>query len=182
MPNPPSTNNYAIGKGRLYIAAWSGGSIGTYDDMGNCSSCEIEPTVEKLPHYSSRSGFRTKDKNPTVQTDYMVNITLDEMAAENLRRYLIAGGSGNNITAMQNAQQEYALRFISDNPIGPNQQWDFWKGTLMPNGALQLIGEEWIAMNIQFEGLADVAGHASSPYFTVASTEATSTTTTTTTV
>lgn len=181
MPQAPSTNNYVIGKGRMYVAEWSGGAIGAYEDMGNATSAEIEPTIERLAHYSSRSGFRTKDKNPVIQTEYMLNITLDEICAANLRRFLIAGGSGNTILGLQGSNKEYAIRFISDNPIGPNSTWNFWKCTISPNGAMQLIGDEWMTMTISCEGLADAGGHPTSPYFTVDTTEPTSTTTTTTT-
>lgn len=182
MPQPHSTGNYAIGKGILYIAEWSGGAIGQYFDMGNCPSLEIEPTLERLPHYSSRSGFREKDKNPVIQTEYMLNFGLDEPAAVNLNRFLLGTlQNATTILGMQSANIEYALRFISDNPLGPNQTWDFWKCTLSPNGAMQLIGEEWMTMNFQAEGLADTGGHPTSPYFTIVSTENTSTTTSTTT-
>ena len=68
---------------------------------------------------------------------------------------------------MQDADKEYALRFTSDNPIGPNQIWDLWKLTLSPNGAIQLIGEEWMIMSFSGEGLADTVNHVESPYITV---------------
>lgn len=181
MPQPHSTNNYAIGKGILYIAEWSGGSIGDYYDVGNCTSLEVEPSIERLPHYSSRSGFRVKDKNPIIQTEYMVNFVLDEPAAVNIRRFLMGAGSGNTVLAMMATDKEYALRFVSDNPIGPNAQWDFWKLTLSPNGSMQLIGEEYMTLSYSGEGLADTGGHPTSPYITVVTQEATSTTTTTTT-
>jgi len=182
MPQPSSTNNLAIGKGILSIALWAGGSIGSYEDMGNVNSLEIEPTLERLPHYSSRSGFRTKDKNPIIQTEYVLNFVAEEIAAANLNRFLL--GSLQNATTvlgLMGTNAEYACRFISDNPLGPNQTWDFWKLTLSPNGAMQLIGEEWMSMSFTGEGLADTGGHPTSPYFTVVTTENTSTTTTTTT-
>jgi hypothetical protein len=181
MAQPHSTQNYAVGKGILSIAEWSGGSIGAYFDMGDCLSMEVEPSVEKLDHYSHRSGFRTKDATSVIESNYTVTFELDEPCAENLARFLLGTLSGQNtILALQNTEQEYALRFVADNPRGPNQTWDFWKCTLSPAGALQLIGDEWMTMSIVADGLADEAGHATSPYFTVVSTEHTSTTTTTT--
>lgn len=182
MPTPHSTNNYQISKGILYIAEWSGGSIGTYKDMGNCPTAEIEPVIERLPHYSSRSGFRIKDKNPIISTEYTVRFDLDEMAAQNLAKFLMGSVAGGNIiSAMQDTDKEYAIRLVEDNPAGPNKTWDFWKLTLGPGGPLQLIGDgsAWAVMSLQGEGLADVAGHPTSPYITV--TFATTTTTTTTT-
>jgi len=168
---PHSSENYAIGKGVLYIGEWSGTTPpvdpGGYDDMGNCPSVELEPTTERLPHYSSRSDFRLKDKNPVIQRDYLLNFSCDEMAAVNLNRYLMGNITGSLINAMQAVNREFALKFISDNPIGPNETWYFWKVTLTPNGALSLIGEEWMVMGFTAEGLADIENHPSSPYFDV---------------
>ena len=182
MPSPHSTDNYAIGKGILYVGEWTGtnppADPGGFTDMGNCSSIEVEPTVERLAHYSSRTGFRTKDKNPIIQSDYTVNFDLDEVAAVNLNKFLMGTLSGVNVVqALQAADQEFALKFISDNPLGPNQTWKFHRCTLAPNGALNLIGEEWMVMSFTAEGLSDVANNADSPYFTV--TFVTTTTTTT---
>ena len=180
MPAPHSTQNYTIGKGILTIAEWSGGAIGTYYDVGNCTSLEVEPAVEKLHHYSQRSGFRTKDKTSIIEANYTVNFVLDEPAATNLNKLLLATTSGLKVQALQGVNTEYALKFTADNPTGPNHVWDFWKCYLSPNGAFQLIGDEWQTLSFTAEGLADTAGHASSPYFTI-STAAGETTTTTTT-
>lgn len=179
---PSSVNLLSIGKGILTIAQWVGGSIGAYEDMGNVNSLEVEPVIERLPHYSSRSGFRTKDRNPIIQTDYTLSFVAEEIAAVNLNRFLLGTLSGQRtVLGMQGANIEYAVHFVSDNPIGPNQVWDFWKLTLSPAGALQLIGEEWMSLSFSGEGLADLGGHPTSPYFTMISAEATSTTTSTTT-
>jgi hypothetical protein len=185
MPTPANVQNYAIGKGILYIGEWSGNTPPTdpagYEDMGNVTSIEIEPTVERLPHYSSRSGFRTKDRNPVIQTEYAIRFDADEMAAVNLNHYLLGTRYGADVQALMATDKEYALKFISDNPIGPNQTWRCWKATLMPNGPLQLIGEEYMMMSFAGEGLADVANHSTSPYITVTYVTTTTTTTTTTT-
>ena len=83
MPDPHSVENYSIGKGILWIAEWVGTVAPTwpsdYREMGNCPSIEVEPALERLAHYSSRSGFRLKDKNPVIQTEYNVNFDSDEI-------------------------------------------------------------------------------------------------------
>lgn len=168
MANAHNTDLYVVGKGILSIAERSGNTIGTYYDAGNCPSMQVEPAVEKLPHYSQRTGYRTKDKNPIIQTDYSVTFQLDEFSASNLAKFLIGTVTdGMVVRGLQGSNKEYALRFISDNPTGPNQQWDFWRVTLSPNGPLQLIGDEWLIMDFQAEGLSDVAAHPVSPYFDV---------------
>lgn len=185
--SPHSVDLYTIGKGILYIALWNGTTPPTYPDdyvdVGNCTSFTLEPTTEQLPHYSSRSGLRTKDKNPTISLEYAVNFTLDEIAAANINRFLMGtlDASGDVIHGLQNADQEYGLYFVSDNPIGENQVWKMWRMTLKPAGAMQLIGEEYLEMQYTGEGLSDSANHASSPYFDVQIVTTTSTTTTTTT-
>ncbi len=168
MANPHSTDNYAIGKGVLEIAEFSGGAPGTYRNVGNCPSFEIEPSIERLPHYSSIQNFREKDKNPIIQTEYTVTFDLDEMAATNMARYMMGTlTEGMQVLGLQATDQEFALRFTSANPIGPDQVWDFWRMTLSPNGPVQLIGEEYMIMSFSGEGLADTTNQSMSPYFTV---------------
>jgi len=185
MPNDsqtaPNTDNYAVGKGKLYIATWTG-STPSYSEMGNCPSIEVEPTLEKLPHYSSQSGYKTKDKNPITQTDYNVNFDCDEITTANLSKFLMGTQSsesnGPTILGLQASDTEYALQFVSDNPVGPDYIWTFHKCTITPNGAISLIGEEWMAMSYTAEGLADTANQASSPYFNVRAHTTTTTSTT----
>jgi len=182
MPFSHSVDNYAIGKGILWIAAWSGTTPptdpGDFEDIGNAPSIEVEPSVERLPHYSSRTGLRLKDKNPIIQSEYAINFELDEPAAAQMNLFLMGTLSGSNvIQALEAANIEYALKFVSDNPFGPNQTWKFHKVSLAPNGPVQLIGEEYMTMSFAGEGLADTANNADSPYMTV--TYVTTTTTTT---
>ena len=166
---PPSTDNYAIGKGVLYISNYVSGQSPSWSEMGNCPSIEVEPMVERTPHYSSQSGYKTKDKNPATSTDYTVNFDCDEIATANLRKYLMGttGSHSHEIYALQAADEEYALKFVSDNPTGPNFTWIFHRCTIQSNGAMALIGEDWMAMSFTAEGLSDSTNNASSPYFDV---------------
>lgn len=181
--SPHNTDLYSIGKGILYIGTWSGttppNDPAGYEDVGNCTSFEVEPMVERLEHYSSRTGYRTRDKYPIIETKYTITFDLDEVAAKNLAKYLQGTLSDPDIYALEAADVEYAVKFVSDNPTGPNQTWRFWRCVLSPNGAMQLIGDEWAIMSFTGEGLSDSTNHASSPYFTV--TYGTSTTTSSTT-
>ena len=180
---PQSSHNtdlYTIGKGILYIKEF-GASDNDYADMGNAPNAEIEPIIERLPHYSSRSGYRTKDKNPTISTEYNLNITLDEISQANLAKFLMGSLSTDLITisALQMADQEYSIKFIEDNPIGLNKIWFFHRLTISPNGAMSLITEEWEQISITCEGLSDVSNNPTSPYFTVTAVTTTTTTTST---
>jgi len=188
MATPASINNYTIGKGKLYIANWTlAGGAGAYSEMGNCPSIEVEPSVDRLEHFSSREGLRERDAYPVVQTQYTITFECDEMASTNLTKYLLGTQSGDSIYILQNAEKEYALKFEATNPIGVKYRWFFHRVALTPNGAIALIGDnEWQSMSFTGEGLADSTNQASSPYATVnrittTTTSSTSTTTSSTT-
>lgn len=187
MTEPHSTSLYIpSGRGILYIAEWSGTVPPTeldYVDVGNCPSMEIEPTQERRPHYSSRAGLRVKDLNPVTQLDYTLTFDLDEISANNIKIFLM--GTLNEATkvvsGMTNGNQEFAIKFVSDNPIGPDQIYYFHRCTIAPNAAMQLIGEEYLVMSYTAEGLADTEYNPDSPYFNMKYVTTTTTTTTTTT-
>jgi len=163
MANPHSTDNYVIGKGKLQIAEFVSGAPGTYVDVGNCPRFELEPALTRLPHYSSRSGYRTKDKNPITEVNYNVAFDLDEIAATNMKIFMM----GTLVEGFKVYGQEFALRFTSDNPTGPNYVVDCWRVTLSPGGPVQLVGEDWMIMSFTGEGLADTVNQSPSPYFTI---------------
>ena len=179
-PLNPSTELYTLGKGVLWIAEWSGGSPGAYADVGNCPKMEVEITVEKLDHFSSRSGAKNKDKSVVIERGYKVNFDLDEKSNKNLAMFLLGSQVGNTVRALTNTTKEYAIKFKADNAAGPNDKWEFWKSSISPSGNASLITDDWMKFSYIAEGLADIAMHASSPYFDVTGTTTTSTTTTTT--
>ncbi|MBW2066894.1 MAG: hypothetical protein JRJ03_18445, partial [Deltaproteobacteria bacterium] len=89
MPlSPHNTELHELGRGKLYIAEWSGGSPGSYEEVGNCPRFEFEVTEESLPHKESRGGIRTQDKIATIEAGYTLSFDLDEIAAANLAKYV----------------------------------------------------------------------------------------------
>jgi len=180
IDSSPSVANYQLGRGILSIGEWSGTNPPTeYTDVGNCPKFEFEVTEELLSHYSSRAGTRTKDKTVILETGYKVSFELDEVSRYNLAMFVKGTIVGNTVLANTQLTKEYAIKFVSDNPAGQNQKWEFWRCKLSPSGAFGLISDEWSKMSFEGEGLADMANHPTSPYFT--STFETTTTTTTTT-
>lgn len=149
-----------IGKGNMYMGLWSGTTFPvSMVAVGNCPSFEIEPTEEKLPHYSSQVPNRTKDAEVVIETGYTLSFILDEWTRENIAKY-IRGiivepqvGVDAYIKGGEALSQEWAVRFISDNTYGPNFQWDCWRVSLGPGGAAGLISEEFGQMSYTAEGL-----------------------------
>ena len=167
MATPHSTDNYTLSRGILHVATWSGGSAGSYTDMGNCSNLEVEPVVENLPHYSKRASTKEKDKTVVLETGYNLTFDLDELATVNLAKFVMGTISGTTILGLQSVTTEYALKFVETNPEGPDKTWFFHKCKITPNGSLALLGDEWLNMSYAAEGLTDVANNAASPLFTI---------------
>lgn len=184
MPASPSTDLYTLGRGILSIREWVGTTPpnGAWKDLGNCPDFNIEVTKEDLPHYSSRSGIRSKDKTTVLETGYNLNLVLDEISMYNLKMFLRGTISGGNIIrANTDISKEFNLKFVSDNAEGPNQTWEFWKAKLSPASAFNLISNEWAKLEFNGEGLSDATNHSTSPFFNVTYDTTTTTTSTSTT-
>jgi len=179
-----STTLYTLGRGILYISAWVGETPPSwpYTDVGNCPRFEVEVTEEVLDHYSKRTGLREKDKTVILEAGYNITFDLDEISVYNLKMFLKAQQSGSRMLYANMALDlEYALRFVSDNPVGPNEIWDFWRVKLSPGGPFSLIADEWSTLTFTGTGLSDVTNHPESKFFTVEFQTTTTTTSTTTT-
>jgi len=99
--------HYTVPKGKLLFLP--NGETG-YLDLGNCSEFNVDITVEKLDHYSSRQGLKVKDKSIANQIEGKASFTLDEMHTSNLALFFmtdtvtpntqsLATGTSLNITA-----------------------------------------------------------------------------------
>lgn len=85
MATAPSTDNYTLGKGVVYFNQKN--SSGVYlgeRDLGNAPNFSFNVSLEKLEHYSSRGGIRSKDKEIVSQMTPAVAFTLDEINKENI--------------------------------------------------------------------------------------------------
>ena len=83
MTASPQTRNYLYGKGELFFRAV--GSEG-YDHLGNAPAFTISLTEEKLEHFSSMSGTKTKDLQLVNQKGATVAFTLEEFTTGNILR------------------------------------------------------------------------------------------------
>ena len=180
-PNP--SNNLTIPKGILYVAPWVGDTPpvdGDFVDVGNATAVTCEPTRDKLDHYSSRSGTKTKDRTAEISSGYNLNFTLDEVSLANMAMFLRATISESEfLLANENIGGFYALRFIADNTYGRAYNINCWKVEIAPEGSVNLIGDEWMSMGFSGEGLDDTANHPTSRFFSMRFTDAVAGTTTT---
>ncbi len=92
MPAAPSIDNYYIGKGRVF---WTP-EAGVERDLGNVPEFEFTPELEKLAHYSSRSGVPTKDREVVIEKSATLRIVMEELSLENLRMTLMGGAAADD--------------------------------------------------------------------------------------
>jgi len=92
MALSPSTENFQLGKGVVYFDR-KDLATGLYTgerDLGNAPSLSFNVSLEKLEHFSSRGGLRSKDKEIISQITPGISFTLDEVTAENLALLTLA--------------------------------------------------------------------------------------------
>lgn len=184
IPSAHDVELYTLSRGILYIATLDPTTKipGSFTDLGEVATMDIEPTEEILDHFSRRSKVRVKDKVVTLESGYVLNFTLEEYSLANMALFVRGNYSGLTVSANQNLAGEYALRFVEDNAEGYNKTWDFRRVKIRPNGAMTLLGDEWSQMPFTAEGLDDSTNNPTSPFFDIAfhTTTTTSTTTSTT--
>ena len=92
MPTSPSVENYTLGRGKVFFNKFDP-LTQTYDgerDMGNAPTFSPSVALEKLPHFSSRSGLKTKDKEVVLSVTPACAFTLDEINVENVALQFMA--------------------------------------------------------------------------------------------
>jgi len=83
-PNPEE--NLTLGKGIFYFNKKNQetGLYEGYRDLGNAPEVNSNITPDKLPHFSSREGKKTKDNEVIKELALKFNFTLDEPNSDNL--------------------------------------------------------------------------------------------------
>lgn len=157
MPTSPNSLNYFIGKGTL---SWTPDG-GAARDLGNAPEVEVTPNQELLPHYSSRTGIRKKDREVATLQEMSIRIVLDEITPENLQLLLmgddpVVNTAGNKeFNMFARAELPGSLIFTGTNEVGNQVVVTMPKISFRPSSGLSLISDEWGQIEITAEVLAD---------------------------
>lgn len=171
---PLTTHNtelYEIGGGIVEIAAWDGTTPpeeADYRDIGNCSEFKYKLDITKLKHPSMRGSRKRYDKIVIIEDGYTLSFKLDEPSLLNLAMYVNGLVASNVIHASQASLQEWAVRVTTDNYVGENKIYEFWRCYISADGDASLFDlEKFKELSFTGEGLEDSANHTSSPLFDI---------------
>ena len=143
MPTSPNVNNYHIGKG---IVSFKETGATDFVDIGNSPSFTYTPLANKLEHFSSRLGVKTKDFTAITQVGATIKFTLDEVTGLNLSFFALAEQStdtdGNVIlSGLSKAVFTGDIKVVGTNDIG--QQVDFTAAVMfVPSGDFSFITDK----------------------------------------
>lgn len=174
MPTSPNALNYFIGKGTIAFTPTGG----VERDLGNAPEVELTPTIEKLDHFSSRSGVRTKDRSIVLEKSMTLRIVLDEITAENLQMLLIGSEVATNTDGTKSfdifEQSEItgAITFTGTNDVGNQVVMSLPSVSFTPTGSLNLISDEWGQIEVTAEVLSTTYTDGSTNFGTITITEA----------
>ena len=145
MPAAPSIDNYYIGKGKVF---WTPDG-GAERELGNVPEFEFTPEVEKLDHYSSQSGVRSKDRTVVTQKSASVRLVMEEWTPENLALALMgstptADVDGNMaFDVLAATEVRGAIRFAGGNDVGPRVDIALPLVAFQPASSISPITDEW---------------------------------------
>lgn len=154
-----STDNYYIGKA---IISWKAEGATAYTDLGNVPECEFSFNINKLDHFSSRTGVKSKDKSVIIEKAATVRLVLEEVTAENLA--LALGGTvttnsdgSKSFGMMALNAQEGSLKIVGTNEVGNMVDW-VGNVSFAPSGSFNPISDEWGSVEATGEILVDGSG------------------------
>ncbi len=160
MPVSPSTDNLWIGKG---IVTFQATGETTARDVGEVSELEFTPEIERLDKFGNRAGVRNKIKSVILSRSGTVRMVMDEITAENFA-LAVAGTittntAGDNVVAiLANNATEGVLRITGTNEVGQQLDAEFLNVSFAPNGSVGFISDEFGAIEVTGEVLADSNG------------------------
>lgn len=133
-----------------------------FEALGNVPEFEFTPNVEKLDHFSSQTGVRTKDKSVVLEASGTLRIVMDELTANNLRLALLGTVSINTagdeeIDILADVAIAARVKFVGTNDIGRKLTWNFDRVEFAPSSAINMISDEWLSFEVTGEVVA-VAG------------------------
>jgi hypothetical protein len=123
----PRTEDYNLGRGKVYFAPLVSGVPGAFRDLGNSPEFNISMETEKLDHMSSREGLKITDKQVVISQKVSVSFQLDEINFENVGMWF-SGSSGSRANAGGSAITGNGNLVVTDQ----GRWYDLYEGATAP--------------------------------------------------
>lgn len=153
--------DYFIGKG---IVSWTP-SGGTIRDLGNVPTFEMTPALERLDHFSARTGIRSKDRSIVVEKTMQLRLVLDEWNVDNLAMALmstpvtaVGPPEVTTIDIFADSALAGAISFQGTNEVGAKYDILLPNVSLIPAGTLGWITDEYGQIELTGDILVDGTG------------------------
>ena len=148
-----NVDEYGIMKG---IVSVQPGMTGSWFDIGNVPEFEFTPTIEELPHLSSRTGVRSRDKTVVLEKGGDIRLVMEEWTSFNMAIVLmseeedgVVGPPAETVIDIFKLNQFSAgVRFQGMNDIGAKWNFQFNRVDFVPSSSLNLISEEWAPLEV----------------------------------
>lgn len=153
----PDTDNYQVGKG---IVSFKPEGENDYIDLGNVTVFEYTPTIEKLDHFSSRAGIKTKDKSVVVSRGGSLKMTMEEITGRNLSMLLMGtfDEGAHTVSIFTADTVQGSLKFVATNEVGPKWDFEFYNVEFSPSGSFNPISDGWNSIEVTGEVLSADGG------------------------
>lgn len=169
MPASPSTLNLTIFKAIVSIQL---AGEGAFRDVGEVPEAEWTPSIETLDYFSNRTGVRSKTKTVVLEKAGTLRLVFNEITPENLSLALLGEVSTNTDgdaeidIFSQNSVSGAQVKIQGTNEVGAKVTAIFNSVTFNPSGSIPFISEEWAAIEVEAETLADANGKFGTVTFT----------------
>lgn len=159
MPTAPDIRNYTIGKGKTSFKPTGG----EYRELGNTPEFEFTPAIEKLEHFSSRSGIRNRDRTEVLSKSGSLRIVTDEWDPKNVAMAVLGSIDTNTdgldvIQIFSETAVSGSIKFEGTNDVGQKYTWEFLKVDFIPGSGINLISDEWGTLELSGDVSADETG------------------------
>jgi hypothetical protein len=150
----PNTGNYRLGKG---VVKFKKEGDADFVHLGNCIEATITPVIEKLDHFSSMEGIRTKDLSVTLERGGTLGLIMEEFTPYNVALMVMgtldeAAVGGPQVEIFSENEIIGELQITGTNDVGPRIDWHLYKVSISPTGEFSAIDQdEWGNMELEGE-------------------------------
>jgi hypothetical protein len=112
-----SQNNFALGRGQVFFAAFLPGTRTPGPELyfGNTPDLKINTTSETLEHFSSESGVKEVDDAATLKTTRKLSLKTDNVSPQNLALLFLGSASALTVSSVTaTAEAIVASRVVKD--------------------------------------------------------------------